>query len=81
MRVGLWAAALAAVSPCPLLLPQEARAYALLILLSTAAFVAWQQALREPTMRKLAWWSGLSVLPLLTHYFAVFVFPTGSALC
>ncbi len=74
VRVGLWAAALAAVSPVLYYYSQEARGYALLILLSTAAFVAWQDSLREPTLRKLAWWSGLSALALLTHYFAVFVF-------
>jgi 4-amino-4-deoxy-L-arabinose transferase-like glycosyltransferase len=74
VRVGLWAAALAAVSPVLYYYSQEARGYALLILLSTAAFLAWQHALREPTIRKLAWWSGLSALALLTHYFAVFVF-------
>jgi hypothetical protein len=74
VRVGLWAAALAAVSPALYYYSQEARGYALLILLSAAAFVAWQGALRESTDRKLGWWSGLSTLALLTHYFAVFMF-------
>lgn len=74
VRVGLWAAALATVSPILYYYSQEARAYALLILLSAAAFVAWQEALRKLTTRNLAWWSGLSTLALLTHYFAVFMF-------
>jgi hypothetical protein len=74
VRVGLWAATLATVSPILYYYSQEARAYALLILLSAAAFVAWQDALRKPATRNLAWWSGMSALALLTHYFAVFMF-------
>jgi mannosyltransferase len=73
-RVGLWAAALATVNPAMYYYSQEARGYALLILLSAGAFVLWQRALQEPDSRRLALWSGISILALLTHYFAVFLF-------
>lgn len=73
-RVGVWAAALAAVNPAMYYYSQEARAYALLILFSAAAFVLWQRALQRPTGRNLALWAGMSILALLTHYFAAFLF-------
>lgn len=73
-RVGLWAAALAAVNPGMYYYSQEARAYSLLILLTAVAFVFFQRALQTPTRRELALWSLASILALLTHYFAVFLF-------
>ncbi len=73
-RIGLWAAALATVSPALYYYSQEARGYALLILLNAAAFVVWLDAMQDATRKRLALWSGLSVLSLLTHYFAVFMF-------
>jgi hypothetical protein len=73
-RVGLWAAALAAVNPAMYYYSQEARSYALLIFLSTAAIIFWQRALRTPNKRNLGWWAGISALALLTHYFAFFLF-------
>jgi mannosyltransferase len=73
-RVGLWAAALAAVNPAMYYYSQEARCYALLILLSAIAFLAWQRTLQAPDRRRLALWAGISILALLTHYFAVFLF-------
>ena len=73
-RVGLWAAALAVVNPAMYYYSQEARAYGLLILFCAAAFVLWQRALRTPHGRRLALWGGVSVLALLTHYFAAFLF-------
>jgi mannosyltransferase len=73
-RVGVWAAALATFSPAMYYYSQEARAYALLVLFSAAAFLCWQRALRIGDGRSLAWWAGTSVLALLTHYFAVFLF-------
>jgi hypothetical protein len=36
--------------------------------------VAWQRALETPRRRTLALWSALSILALLTHYFAAFLF-------
>jgi mannosyltransferase len=73
-RVGLWAAALATVSPSMYFFSQEARCYALMVLFSAAAFVAWQRALQEPGRRRLALWAGISMLAILTHYFAAFLF-------
>ncbi|MFZ2114019.1 MAG: glycosyltransferase family 39 protein [Solirubrobacteraceae bacterium] len=73
-RVGLWAAALTAVNPAMYYYSQEARCYALLILFSAGAFVLWQRALETPSRQRLVLWSGMSILALLTHYFAVFLF-------
>ncbi len=73
-RVGLWAAALAAVNPAMYYYSQEARAYALLILFSAAALVLWQRALQAPERRNLWLWAGMSMLAVLTHYFAAFLF-------
>ena len=79
-RVGLWAAALATVNPGMYYYSQEARSYALLILLSAIAFVCWQRALEQPDTRRLAFWALASSLALLTHYFAVFLFVPEAAL-
>ena len=53
---------------------QEARCYALLILFSAVAFVLWLRALEDRDTRSLALWAGASILALLTHYFAAFLF-------
>ena len=53
---------------------QEARCYVLAILFSAAAYVLWQQALGAPSGRRLALWAGVSILAVLTHYFAAFLF-------
>jgi uncharacterized membrane protein len=65
-RAGLAAAALAATSPLLIWYGQEARAYALLVLL--CALSVWLLARGD-------WWAwGLAcVLALATHYFAVFI--------
>jgi mannosyltransferase len=73
-RVGLWAALLATVNPAMYYYSQEARCYALLILFSAAALLFWQLALEAPSGRRLGLWAGMSILALLTHYFAVFLF-------
>lgn len=73
-RVGCWAAALTAVNPAMYYYSQEARAYALLILFSAAAIVFWGRALDSGDRRALGWWTAMSILALLTHYFAVFLF-------
>ena len=73
-RAGLWAAALTAVNPAMYYYSQEARAYALVILLSAAALVLWQRALEAPNPRNLWLWAALSSLAVLTHYFAAFLF-------
>jgi mannosyltransferase len=74
VRAGLWAAALTAVNPAMYYYSQEARAYALVVLLSAAALVFWQRALDRPSRRNLWLWAGMSSLAVLTHYFAAFLF-------
>jgi 4-amino-4-deoxy-L-arabinose transferase-like glycosyltransferase len=69
-RAGLAAAALAAINPFLIWYSQEARAYALLALLSAVSFWCFARALRDP--RWLKWWALASVLALATHYFAAF---------
>jgi mannosyltransferase len=71
-RAGLWAAALAAVSPLTFYYAQEARAYALLILLVGVGFVLWQRAMDGPSRGRLLAWAVVGALALLTHYFALF---------
>jgi hypothetical protein len=73
-RVGGWAAALAVVSPAMYYYSQEARAYALLIMFCAAAFLFFERAVSRRDARSLGWWGGFSVLALLTHYFAAFLF-------
>jgi hypothetical protein len=69
--VALTAAALVAVNPWLVWYSQEARAYALLVLLSTAALLFFLRG-------NLARWALLSALAVLTHYFAAFfVAPMG----
>jgi hypothetical protein len=73
-RVGVWAAALTAISPSMYFFSQETRCYPLLVLFSAAAYICWQRALREPTPRRLWLWAAMSSLAVLTHYFAAFLF-------
>jgi mannosyltransferase len=76
-RCALIAAALVAFSPLLVWYSQEARAYALLALLATLAFLFFVRVLRAPgrrdatVTRDLALWSLLSAAAVLTHYFAV----------
>ncbi len=72
-RAGLAAAALAAVSPFLVWYSQEARAYALLTLLTAAALLFFLRAREEPNAKHLAVWALLSALALATHYFALFL--------
>jgi hypothetical protein len=62
----LTAAALVAVNPWLVWYSQEARAYALLVLLSTAALLFFLRG-------DLARWALMSALAVLTHYFAAFL--------
>jgi mannosyltransferase len=72
--VGLAAAALVAVNPLLVWFSQEARAYALVVLLSAGALLAFLRACDEPQRaRWLGWWALLGALALATHYFAAFV--------
>jgi mannosyltransferase len=71
-RIGLVAAALVAVNPFLIWYSQEARAYALLALLTTVSLWLFARARAWPSYgRHIAW--GLSAsLALFTHYFAFF---------
>ncbi|MBV9213207.1 MAG: glycosyltransferase family 39 protein [Actinobacteria bacterium] len=69
---GVAAAALVAVSPTMVWYSQEARAYALLILLSAAGLAFFAQAVRTREPRAVGWWAVASALAVLAHYFAVF---------
>jgi mannosyltransferase len=79
-RVGLWAAALTTVSPVMYYYSQEARCYALLILFSAVALLFWIRVLQEGDGRSLLLWTVTSILALLTHYFAIYMFIPEAAL-
>ncbi len=71
-RAGLALAAIVAVDPLLVWYSQDARAYALAVLLSAAAFLFFLRARRGGAPRDLAWWASFSALALATHYFAFF---------
>lgn len=73
VRIGLAAAAFAALSPMLVWYSQEARSYALLALLCGASFALFLLARSSPTSRRLLWWAAVSALAIATHYFAGFV--------
>jgi 4-amino-4-deoxy-L-arabinose transferase-like glycosyltransferase len=75
--VGLIAAALVAVNPLAQWLSQEARAYALLILLSAAAWAALVAALDRPSARNLWVWALAVVAATWTHYFGGLLLAVG----
>src|SRR3954449_9843708 len=70
VRVGLVLAALVAFNPLLVWFSQEARPYALLVLLAGLSFLFFAQALEKPTGRALGAWAAASGLALATHYFA-----------
>jgi mannosyltransferase len=72
-RAGLAAAAVVTVSPPLVWYSQEARSYALAVLLCAVSFAALARVLERPTGRWACIWAGASVLALATHYFAGFV--------
>jgi len=72
-RAGLILSALCACSPLLIWYSQEARSYALLVLLCALALLAFATVLEDPTPRRVAAWVLCSVLALLTHYYAVVV--------
>lgn len=72
-RAGVAAAGLVSVSPLLVWYSQEARAYALAVLLSAISFVALTRVLERATTRSLAVWAVASVLAIASHYFALFV--------
>lgn len=73
-RAGLVAAALAAVNPLLVWYSQEARAYALLVLLAGLSFYLFARILTgDPRRRSVVLWAAVSALALTTHYFAAFL--------
>ncbi len=71
-RVGIVAAALVAVNPMLVWYSQEARAYALLALLTSLSLLYFLRGLEHGRRRDLTLWGLFSGLALATHYFAVF---------
>jgi hypothetical protein len=69
---GVIAAAFVAVNPFLIWFSQEARAYMLLAALTGAGFLWFARARQDPTRRNLGWWTALSALALMTHFFAGF---------
>jgi mannosyltransferase len=72
-RAGLVAAAVVAVNPLLHWFSQEARAYALLVLLAALAALLWLRALERPDPRRAAAWGVIAALALATHYYAIFL--------
>lgn len=79
-RVGVMVAALAAVNPLLVWYSQEARAYSLFVFLGALSFLAFAQAIEEPSRRRFAFWAGTSSLMLVTHYFGVFLVAAEAAM-
>ncbi len=67
------AAAIVAVNPLFVWYSQEARAYALFVLLAALAMLCFVRALQAPTRGRVAAFAIAGALALLTHYFAVFL--------
>lgn len=69
-RAALWSALVAALAPIQIYYSQEARSYALLLLLLTLSYGSLWRALES---ERRFWWRATSILALLalyTHYFA-----------
>jgi uncharacterized membrane protein len=81
-RAGVVTALLVAVNPLLVWYAQEARSYALLVLLSTLSLLCLARALRasdERLPRAIAWWTLVAAATLVTHYFAfVLILPEGA---
>ena len=71
-RAGIVAAALVAVNPMLLWYSQEARGYALLVLLTAVAALYFLRALERGRRADFTGWGIASALALATHYFAIF---------
>jgi hypothetical protein len=72
-RAAIVCAVLVAVNPLFVWYSQEARAYALFVLMGALAMLCFLRALREPTAKRMAVFALTGALALLTHYFAVFL--------
>ncbi len=66
-------AALVAVNPLFVWYSQEARAYALFVLMAALAMLCFLRARRDPAPRRIAAFALTGALALATHYFAVFL--------
>ena len=71
-RAGLIAAALVATSPFLVWYSQEARSYALVVLLAAVAFLFFIRSLQEGRDRDYWLWALFSSLAVATHYFGAF---------
>jgi mannosyltransferase len=72
-RAAVIAAALVAVNPLFVWYSQEARVYALLVLVSALAMLCFLRALEEPSRGRMTAFALSGALALLTHYFTVFM--------
>ena len=72
-RAGLVAAAVCAFNPLLVWYSQEARSYALLILLTGLSLFALLRALDDGSRRAFAWWTVAAIASIATHYFAGFL--------
>ncbi len=72
-RAAIAMAALVAVNPLLVWYSQEARAYALYVLLAALAILCFLRVLADPAPRRLAVFAAAAAAALLTHYFAVFL--------
>jgi mannosyltransferase len=72
-RAALIAAGLVAANPLLIWYSQEARSYALFVLLSTLSLFCCLRAVERPSTLVLAWWAITGGLALETHYFAIFL--------
>jgi 4-amino-4-deoxy-L-arabinose transferase-like glycosyltransferase len=70
-RAGLIAAALVCTSPLLIWYSQEARSYALVVLLGAATLLTFANALSAPMLRSLTVWAIACALALATHYLAL----------
>jgi mannosyltransferase len=71
-RAGLITMALVAFNPMLIWYSQEARAYALMVLLCAASLLFFLRFRRTGATRDLALWSASSALAMTSHYFAAF---------
>ncbi len=71
--VAISCALLVAVNPLFVWYSQEARAYALFVLMAALAMLCFLRVEREPTRGRTALFALSGALALLTHYFAVFL--------
>jgi mannosyltransferase len=71
-RAGLLTMAMVALNPMLIWYSQEARAYALVVLLCAASLFFFLRFRRTGSNRDLALWATFSALALTSHYFAVF---------